>query len=94
MGGIVKPEEVSRITSMHTFWNLIYAIIIQFNYFHEVRDIHNSSVKSFLTLFQLIITQEFARTGCRGYGDGAELFDGHSGANADTLIIQDSWLGR
>lgn len=49
MGGIVKPEEVSRITSMHTFWYLIYAIIVQFDYFHEARDIHDSSVKSFLT---------------------------------------------
>jgi hypothetical protein len=87
MGGIVKPEEVSCITSMHTFWYLIYAIIVQFDYFHEVRDIHNSSVKSFLTMFQLIITQEFARSGCRGYGDGTEMFDGHYGANADILII-------
>ena len=87
MGGIVKPEEVSRITTTHTFWYLICAIIVQFDYFHEVCDIPNSSVKSFLTLFQLIITQEFARSGCRGYGDGTELLDSHIGANADTSII-------
>jgi hypothetical protein len=44
----------------------------EFNYFHEVCRV-NGTLRLFLILFsQLIITQEFARSSLRGYGDGEQ----------------------
>jgi hypothetical protein len=43
----------------------------EFDYFHEVYRISNStSAPPRSIFFKLIITQEFARASLRGYGDG------------------------
>jgi alkylation response protein AidB-like acyl-CoA dehydrogenase len=72
MGGLVKPEEVSRVP-----WILaqLHAdFFCQFDYFHEVQENVSQVLALCLTphYFQLIITQELGRCGQRGYGDGQD----------------------
>lgn len=70
MGGIVKPEEV-RTPSIIVLFNMLKdpfrSTIISTRYVFTVMHLRREEIN---IRPQMIITQEFARCGKRGYGDG------------------------
>jgi hypothetical protein len=98
MGGLVKPEEVGIqysmliMSSSHHFSDRMNLLSLT----TSMRFVKYLFLSQFyLTFSKLIITQEFARSGRRGYGDGKSIpLDVRVVLLTTTVLRFDGWFSH
>lgn len=96
MGGLVKPEEVgiqyAMLSSSHRFSDRMKLLSLT----TSMRFVKYFLLSRFyLTFSKLIITQEFARSGRRGYGDGKSILLDVRVVLLNTMVFRfDGWFSH